>query len=240
MYGKHFYVWEKILLFPLCNTIFSLIRKYAFISYYFIHICNIIFTSIFFLIQHICLLLWHYSKELSCCSCLVIVVEKRRLKLIFDVSSNVTCFMEQRGRKREKNWHTRVFPHWHWHMKKKNQFLPSQYETYDCLRVKSQQSKLGYLWKQGDGTEVVSGGREKQDNSHVYYALIPDFAVKNLCKSLSLWKLLRMQRAVYIDIHSYKSLGLSNGVTPCISSSREQIGGNYPHASSIYLLQKSL
>lgn len=42
-----------------------------------------------------------------------------------------------------------------------------------------------------------------------------------------------------LHIHSYKSLGLSEGVTACICYSGEQIGGNHPHVSSVYLLQKS-
>lgn len=54
--------------FKKCNTFLTILFR--------VLICKIFFIYIFILIKHICLLLWHHLRELSCCNCLVIVVEK--------------------------------------------------------------------------------------------------------------------------------------------------------------------
>lgn len=79
-YGKYVYVQEKITFFFLSNTnYFHNLSKntYFFLTILFtVVIGKSIFIYIFFLIKHICLLLWHHLRELSSCNCLVIVVEK--------------------------------------------------------------------------------------------------------------------------------------------------------------------
>lgn len=68
--------------FSLSHSIFNyfhnLIKNmYLLLTIWFtVVICKINFIYIFFFIKHICLLLWHHLRELSCRNSLVIVVEK--------------------------------------------------------------------------------------------------------------------------------------------------------------------
>lgn len=237
---------KVLFFFSLSNTILKYFHNLSKSIYFFLTILftviigKSIFIYIFFLIKHICLLLRHHLRELSCCNCLVIVVEKDHwswsLMLVV-----VLHALWGKGGKSGENFGYQGLSIPAMTFKQTIKINPSLtiWNIWLCKSKKPTKSAWISL-KTGErnwGCYSVAGENNK---------IIVTFRLRfwglqsRSCANYSLYWNYRkwyVKRAVYI--RCYNSLGLSEGVTPCICYSGEQIGGNHPHVSSIYLLQKS-